>query len=94
QMLKLIEFAGRLIFEEFDQIEALMVHSYADNLAELREERSMNGFKLARFKEQSLHSVQDYVNIIKVLLLLNDKTEHLNEIVVPVVVDWPRQIFI
>ncbi|RIB09531.1 hypothetical protein C2G38_2208680 [Gigaspora rosea] len=85
---------GRLIFEEFDQIEALMVHSYADNLAERREERLMNGLKLVGFKEQSLHSVQDYVNALKVLLLLNDKTEHLNETVAPVVVDWPGQIFI
>ncbi|RIB02767.1 hypothetical protein C2G38_2226927 [Gigaspora rosea] len=85
---------GRLIFEEFDQIEALTVHSYADNLTERREERSMNGLKLVGFKEQSLHSVQDYINVLKVLLLLNDKTEHLNETVAPVVVDWPGQIFI
>ncbi|CAG8677782.1 10610_t:CDS:1, partial [Scutellospora calospora] len=58
------------------------------------EERSMNSLKLIGFNEQSLHSVQDYVNIIKVLLLLNDKTEHLNETVASVIVNWSEQIFI
>ncbi|CAG8531651.1 3289_t:CDS:2, partial [Racocetra fulgida] len=30
------------------------------------------------FKEQSLHTLQDYVNVLNLILSINNKTQHLN----------------
>src|SRR6185437_7562173 len=69
-------------------------HSYADNIIERKEERSMNGLKLVGFKEQHLHSLQDYISTLNMILLVNNKTNHLTGYVAPIVADWPEQIFI
>ena len=76
---------------EFDRVEALTVHIYNDNIIERKEEQSMKGLQLVGFKEQHLHSVHDYVNILKLILSIN---EHLGQQVAPIVADWPGQIFI
>src|SRR5262245_43289091 len=54
----------------------------------------MKDLQLIGFKEQHLHSVQDYVNVLKLILSINDKAKHLDNQVAPVVTDWPGQIFI
>ncbi|RIB24963.1 hypothetical protein C2G38_2241710 [Gigaspora rosea] len=45
-----------LIINTFDPIEMLTIHSYADNIVECKEERSMRGLQLVGFREQHLHS--------------------------------------
>ncbi|RIB07301.1 hypothetical protein C2G38_2214832 [Gigaspora rosea] len=50
--------------------------------------------RLVRFKEQDLHSVQDYTNVLNLILSINNKTYHLDGRVAPIIVDWPGQIFI
>ena len=87
------------LINEFDRIEALMVHNYndnlvIDNLVERKKERSMEGLQLVGFKEQHLHSVQDYMNALKLILTINNKTCHLDGYVAPIVADWPGQLFI
>jgi len=72
----------------------LTIHSYADNIKERKEERSTKGLQLVGLKEQSLHSVQDYVKVLNFLLSINEKTQHLNGQIAPIVADWPGQIFI
>ncbi|RIB10983.1 hypothetical protein C2G38_2204711 [Gigaspora rosea] len=52
---------GRIVSNDFDPIELLTIHSYADNIKEHKEERLIKGVQLLGFKEQNLHSVQDYV---------------------------------
>ncbi|RIB27634.1 hypothetical protein C2G38_2240004 [Gigaspora rosea] len=49
-----------LIINTFDPIEMLTIHSYADNIVERKEERSMRGLQLVEFREQHLHS-QAYI---------------------------------
>ncbi|RIB15236.1 hypothetical protein C2G38_2192914 [Gigaspora rosea] len=68
--------------------------SYANNIIERKEERSMNGLKLVGFKEQHLHSLQDYISALNMILLVNNKTNYLTGYVAPIVADWPSQIFI
>ncbi|RIB19812.1 hypothetical protein C2G38_2180856 [Gigaspora rosea] len=50
--------------------------------------------QLMGFNEQHLHSVHDYINVLNLLLSINNKTQHLNGRVAPIVADWPSQIFI
>ncbi|RIB29821.1 hypothetical protein C2G38_2154305 [Gigaspora rosea] len=83
-----------LIINTFDPIEMLTIHSYADNIVERKEERSMRGLQLIGFREQHLHSVEDYLNALNIILLINNKTRHLDGQVAPVVADWPGQLFI
>ncbi|GES79070.1 hypothetical protein GLOIN_2v1783033 [Rhizophagus clarus] len=78
----------------FDTIELLTVHSYDDAIAERKEEKSMNGLQLVSFKEQHLHSMQDYLNALQMILDINGKTKHLENQVVPVIANWPGQLFI
>ncbi|RIB10180.1 hypothetical protein C2G38_2265416 [Gigaspora rosea] len=85
---------GHLIITKYDQIDLLTIHSYTNNIIERKEKRSMNGLKLVGFKEQHLHSLQDYVSALNMILLVNNKTNHLTGYVAPIVADWPRQIFI
>ncbi|RHZ47868.1 hypothetical protein Glove_566g73 [Diversispora epigaea] len=82
------------IINQFDRIEMLTIHNYNDNITERKEERSMKGLQLIGFKEQNLHSIFDYINALKIILSVHDKTQHLKEVVAPIVADWPGQIFI
>ncbi|HEY4877459.1 MAG TPA: hypothetical protein VIH86_17910, partial [Puia sp.] len=78
----------------FDCIELLTIHNYNDAIAERKEERSMSGLQLIGFKEQHLHSMQDYLNALQMILALSRKTKHLENKVAPIVADWPGQLFI
>ncbi|RHZ89265.1 hypothetical protein Glove_16g74 [Diversispora epigaea] len=82
------------IINEFDRIEMLTIHNYNDNITERKEEWSMKDLQLIGFKEQNLHSIFDYINALKIILSIHDKTQHLRESVAPIVADWPGQIFI
>ncbi|RHZ89707.1 hypothetical protein Glove_12g14 [Diversispora epigaea] len=54
----------------------------------------MKDLQLLGFNEQNLHSMQDYLNALKIIISINNKTQHLNRQITPVVADWPGQIFI
>ncbi len=54
----------------------------------------MIDFKLIRFKEQQLHSMQDYLNALQMILNINKKIKHLDKQVASIVADWPGQLFI
>ncbi|RHZ85143.1 hypothetical protein Glove_71g82 [Diversispora epigaea] len=79
---------------QFDRIELLTIHNYNDNIKERKIERSMKDLQLLGFNEQNLHSMQDYLNALKIIISINNKTQHLNGQIAPVVADWPDQIFI
>jgi hypothetical protein len=78
----------------FDCIELLTIHNYNDAIAERKKERSMSELQLIGFKEQHLHSMQDYLNALQMILALSRKTKHLENKVAPIVADWPGQLFI
>ncbi|RIB04193.1 hypothetical protein C2G38_2223040 [Gigaspora rosea] len=69
---------GRIVSNDFDPIELLTIHSYADNIEERKKKQSIKGVQLLGFKEQNLHSVQDYVSVLKFILSINNKTQHLD----------------
>ncbi|RHZ87974.1 hypothetical protein Glove_27g73 [Diversispora epigaea] len=79
---------------QFDRIELLTIHNYNDNIKERKIERSMKDLQLLGFNEQNLHSMQNYLNALKIIIFINNKTQHLNGQIAPVVADWPGQIFI
>ncbi|RIB03386.1 hypothetical protein C2G38_2225214 [Gigaspora rosea] len=89
-----MESQGRLVSNYFDPIELLTIHSYTDNIEERKEERLIKDVQLLGFKEQDLHSVQDYTNVLNLILSINNKTHHLDGRVAPIIADWPGQIFI
>ena len=66
-------------FTDFDRIELLTVHSYDNSIAEKKDERSMNGLQLIGFKEQHLHSMQDYLNVLQIILNVSEKTKYLKK---------------
>ncbi|RHZ53694.1 hypothetical protein Glove_438g1 [Diversispora epigaea] len=67
------------IINKFDRIEMLTIHNYNDNITERKEEWSMKDLQLIGFKEQNLHSIFDYINALKIILSVHDKTQHLRE---------------
>ncbi|RIB15925.1 hypothetical protein C2G38_2191323 [Gigaspora rosea] len=85
---------GHLVNNSFDLIELLTIYSYADNIEECKEERSIKGLQLLGFKEQGLHGIHDYVNALNLILSIINKAQYLNKQFAPIVADWPGQIFI
>ena len=72
----------------------LTVHSYDDTIAERKEERSMKGVRLVRFQEKNLHSMNDYITALQMILDIDKDTGHLSNKIAPLVADWPGQLFI
>jgi hypothetical protein len=89
-----LSFLGEKNAISFDRIEQLTIHSYDNAIEERREERKMKGSILVGAKEQNLHSMQDYLQALKMILTYNNQVGHLNGKVAPVVCDWPGQLFI
>src|SRR6266498_2322663 len=75
----------------FDPIEQLTIHMYENAITERKEERKMTETILVGIQEQQLHSLEDYLKGLDMILQHN---EHLNGYVAPVVTDWPGQLFI
>ncbi|CAJ0841342.1 3445_t:CDS:2, partial [Entrophospora sp. SA101] len=59
------------ILMNFDEIECLTIHSYDDAIKERKEERSMNGVQLIGIEERQLHSMQDYLEGLKMITSIN-----------------------
>jgi hypothetical protein len=78
----------------FERIELLRLHSYDDAIEERKEERSMKDVELIGIREQNLHSMQDYVEGLIMILSINDDVGHLKDVIAPIVADWPGQLFI
>jgi len=79
---------------EFDRIEQLTVHCYDNAIEERKEERKMKGVILVGVAEQQLHSMQDYLDGLNIILAYNKEVGHLDGHVAPIVADWPGQLFI
>ena len=84
----------RIELNNFDQIDLLTVHCYDDAIKEKNKERSMEGVRLVGIKEGNLHSLDDYINALEMILSINRDIERTNDYVMPVVADWPGQLFI
>ena len=65
------------------------MHCYDDAIVERKEERSMKGVRLIGLQEKNLHSMNDYIIALQMILDINDDTRHLHDRVAPLVADWP-----
>ena len=70
------------------------MHCYDDTIAERKEERSMKGVRLIGLQEKNLHSMNDYIMALQMILDIDKDTGYLHNQVAPLVADWPEQLFI
>ncbi|GBB99541.1 hypothetical protein RclHR1_35530001, partial [Rhizophagus clarus] len=68
---------GQLATNTFDQIKLLTVHCYDNAIAERKEERSMKGVRLIGFQEKNLHSLNDYITALQMILDIDKNTGYL-----------------
>jgi len=80
--------------ENFDQIELLTVHCCDDAIVERKEECSMKGVRLIGLQEKNLHSMNDYINALQIILDIDKDIRILHNRVAPLVADWPGQLFV
>ncbi|CAG8779533.1 21482_t:CDS:1, partial [Dentiscutata erythropus] len=55
----------------FNQIELLTIHSYDDAIKEKEKERNMEEVRLVEFKESNLHTLEDYLNALEMIISVN-----------------------
>jgi len=85
---------GKSYINNFERIELLTVHSYDDAIVEQKKDRSMKGVRLIGLQERNLHSMNDYIIALRMILDINKDLQHVSNKVVPIVADWPGQLFI
>ncbi|CAG8828891.1 23377_t:CDS:2, partial [Racocetra persica] len=85
-------FSCRISFDT--RLEALSLYLYDDQIKAQEEEHKINDCILFDFYEQELKSVGAYVNALERVNSINTLESYLNNHIMPVVADWPRQIFI
>ena len=86
---------GFRIVDDETKLEELAVHSYDVRLKEKRITRSMKDVVLVDLLHSDLHSVESYVNAINIVASVPTIDEYIKEgNVIPVVADWPGQIFL
>ena len=79
--------SGQLAIDNFNQIDLLTVHCYDDAIAERKEERSMKGVRLIGLQEKNLHSMNDYIMALQMILDIDKDTGYLHNQVAPLVAD-------
>ena len=77
------------------KLEELTVHSYDSRLKEKRNVRSMKDVILVDLQENDLHSLDAYVRATNTVLNVPSMQRYIQEgHVIPVVADWPGQIYL
>ena len=74
-------------FTNFDQLELLTVHCSDDAIKEKTKERNMEKVQLVGIKESQLHSLNDYLSTLEMILLINRDIRHSNNYIIPVMAD-------
>jgi hypothetical protein len=77
------------------RLEELILHSYDVRLKEKRDARSMKDVILVDLQENDLHSLDAYVNAINTVVNVPSMQRYIQEgHTIPVVADWPGQIYL
>jgi len=79
---------------QLDRINNLTVHIYDDAIKERHEERSMKNVKVIGLIEKNLKSMSNYISALSMITKINGMNRYLHENVIPIVTDWPGQLFI
>ncbi|RGB34658.1 hypothetical protein C1646_760244 [Rhizophagus diaphanus] len=67
--------ASNIYNDTFDQIELLTVHCYNNAIAKYKKEHLMKEVCLIRLQENNLHSINDYIKALKMILDIDKDTE-------------------
>ena len=54
----------------------------------------MKGVRLIGFQEKNLHSMNDYITALQMILDIDKDIGYLHNHVAPLVADWPGQLFV
>ncbi|CAG8561670.1 24650_t:CDS:2 [Gigaspora rosea] len=76
-----------------EKLENMTLHKYDDRIQEQREERKMKDTILLDFFELSLKEIDQYIDALQHVCNVSSLTNYLNNYVIPVVADWPEQVF-
>src|SRR5438445_185175 len=68
---------------DFDPVEVLTIHIYNADIEEKKGERSMESVKIINIKQQSLHSLEDYLSALKMITSINSLSEYIKKNVIP-----------
>lgn len=82
------------LFDGFNRIELLTVHYYDYAIEQRKNDRSMKNTHLINIKEQNLKSLDDYLEALKMITSIPTLNEYLQHYVIPIVADFPGQLFI
>lgn len=77
------------------RMEELTVHSYDTRLKEKRNIRSMKDVVLVDLQENNLHSLEAYIKATNAVVEVPSMQQYIGrEYIVPIVADWPGQIYL
>ena len=74
-----------------ERTERLLIHSYDIRIAERKKDRSMQNTKLIDLLEGSLHSTEDYLSVIRLIINIPELYAYLEENALVAPMDYPRQ---
>jgi len=74
-----------------ERTERLLIHNYDIRIAERRNDRSMQNTKLIDLLEGSLHSTNDYLSAIRLIINIPGMYEYLEKKIVIAPMDYPGQ---
>jgi hypothetical protein len=80
-----------LIETHEERTERLLVHSYDIQIAERKNDRSMQNTKLIDLLEGSLHSTKDYVSVIQLIIDILELCTYLEKNILIAPMDYPEQ---
>ncbi|RIB21288.1 hypothetical protein C2G38_2177073 [Gigaspora rosea] len=76
-----------------EKLENMTLHKYDDHIKERKEERKMKDTILLDFFELSLKETDSYIIALQEVHKIPLLTNYLTDCVIPVVADWPGQVF-
>ncbi|CAB4477728.1 unnamed protein product [Rhizophagus irregularis] len=74
---------------DFERTERLLIHSYDIRIAERKKDRSMQNTKLIDLLEGSLHSTEDYISVIRLIINIPELCAYLEENILIAPMDYP-----
>ena len=74
-----------------ERTERLLIHSYDIRIAERKKDRSMQNTKLIDLLEGSLHSTEDYVSVIRLIINIPELCAYLEKNALVAPMDYPGQ---
>ncbi|CAG8554361.1 14761_t:CDS:2, partial [Racocetra fulgida] len=75
-------------------IELLTLYIYDNAIKERKEEKSIKNIRVIKVKKLNLYSMNDYLKAFKMITNINSLSQYLKNNIIPIIADWPGQLFI